>query len=60
MPKWEYMSIGLFNEQRTTGLTGDKQVLDKYGLEGWELVTIIKLETTKGLELVAYLKREKI
>ncbi len=55
MPKWEYASIALVKGQKDVGLSTDKQLLDKYGLEGWELVTIVP---ALG-DLVAYLKREK-
>jgi hypothetical protein len=33
----------------------DKNLLDKYGLEGWELVSVVQA----GLEIIAYFKREK-
>ncbi len=55
MPKWEYASIALVKAQKDMGLSTDKQVLDKYGAEGWELVTIVM---ALG-DLIAYMKREK-
>jgi hypothetical protein len=59
MAKWEYASIALIKIQRETGLTTDKQLLDKYGLEGWELVSVVPIQANNVLEVIAYLKREK-
>ena len=56
--KWEYASVALVQEQRNTRLKGDKEVLNKYGLEGWELVSVFPVQTTKGLDAVAYFKRQ--
>jgi hypothetical protein len=54
MTKWEYAVIPLVSASGV-GHSKQKEELDKYGLEGWELVSMIEL----GLELIAYLKREK-
>jgi hypothetical protein len=54
LTKWEYAAIPLVTASGT-GYKTQKELLDKYGLEGWELVSTIEL----GLELFAYLKREK-
>jgi hypothetical protein len=59
MAKWEYASITLIKIQRETGLTTDNQLLDKYGLEGWELVSVVPIQANNVLEVIAYLKREK-
>jgi hypothetical protein len=32
--------------------------LNKYGLDGWELVAIVALQINQSFEVVAYLKRE--
>lgn len=58
MAKWEYLSVALVQEQRNTGIVGDKEVLNKYGLDSWELVAVIPVQTTKGLDAVAYFKRK--
>jgi len=55
MTKWEYASIALIKGAKDSGLSTDKQLLDKYGLEGWELVSVVP---ALG-DLVAYLKRQK-
>jgi len=55
MAKWEYASIALKKGMKDSGLSTDKQLLDKYGLEGWELVSVVP---ALG-DLVAYLKRQK-
>jgi hypothetical protein len=56
MAKWEYASIALVKGQKDAGVSTDKQVLDKYGLEGWELVAVVP---ALG-DLIAYLKRQKM
>jgi len=55
MTKWEYASIALVKGQKDMNLSNDKQLLDKYGVEGWELVTVV---LAVG-DLIAYMKREK-
>lgn len=47
--KWEYAVIPLTTDK------SDKNLLDKYGLEGWELVSVAQA----GLEVIAHFKREK-
>lgn len=48
MTKWEYATVPLIDH-------ATKQILDQWGSDGWELVTVIT-GPTGGL--VAYLKRE--
>jgi hypothetical protein len=59
LAKWEYAVIPLVTEMRELGYVTQKQMLDKYGLEGWELVSTVTLEVEKGFDILAYLKREK-
>jgi hypothetical protein len=33
-------------------------LLNKYGSDGWELVSIVALQINQSFEVVAYLKRE--
>ncbi|PID53136.1 MAG: hypothetical protein CSA58_02700 [Micrococcales bacterium] len=50
MTKFEYASVPLL-------IHATKQILDQWGEDGWELVTVIPGPT--GDNLVAYLKRPK-
>jgi hypothetical protein len=50
MTKWEYATIPLL-------IHATKQILDQWGEDGWELVTVLSGPT--GDQLVAYLKRPK-
>ena len=50
MTKWEYASVPLL-------IHATKQILDQWGEDGWELVTV--LPNPSGEQHVAYLKREK-
>jgi len=50
MTIWEYATVPLL-----THVT--KQILDQWGADGWELVTVLPGPT--GEQLVAYLKRPK-
>jgi hypothetical protein len=59
MVKWEYSSVALVKIQKDTGLSTDTQLLNKYGLEGWELVSVVSVQTNYGFEIIAYLKRKK-
>jgi hypothetical protein len=59
MPKWEYATIPLIKAMRDMGYTEQKNVLDKYGDEGWELVSVIMVSIQNSNEIVAYFKREK-
>jgi hypothetical protein len=49
MTKWEYAVIPLKKDSH------DKELLEKYGDNDWELVSV----TQVGLEVIAYFKREK-
>lgn len=49
MPQWEYATVPLI-------VHATKQILDQWGEDGWELVTVIQ-GPTGGL--VAYLKRPR-
>lgn len=49
MQQWEYATVPLI-------VHATKQILDQWGEDGWELVTVLQGE---GGNLVAYLKRPK-
>jgi hypothetical protein len=49
--KWEYATVPLL-------VHATKQILDNWGEDGWELVTVVPGPNTE--QLVAYLKRPKI
>jgi hypothetical protein len=51
MRKWEYTTVPLL-------VHATKQILDNWGDEGWELVTVIPGPNPESL--VAYLKRERV
>jgi hypothetical protein len=48
--KWEYATVPLL-------IHATKQILDQWGEDGWELVTVLPSPT--GEQHVAYLKRVK-
>ena len=48
MTQWEYATVPLLTH-------ATKQILDQWGEDGWELVTVLPGPT--GEQLVAYLKR---
>jgi hypothetical protein len=48
--KWEYATVPLL-------VHATKQILDQWGEDGWELVTVTPGPT--GEQLVAYLKRPR-
>lgn len=50
MTAWEYATVPLLTH-------ATKQILDQWGADGWELVTVTPGPT--GEQLVAYLKRPK-
>src|SRR5581483_11596437 len=50
MTTWEYATVPLLTH-------ATKQILDQWGADGWELVTVMPGPT--GEQLVAYLKRPK-
>ena len=50
MTTWEYATVPLLTH-------ATKQILDQWGSDGWELVTVLPGPT--GEQLVAYLKRPK-
>ena len=50
MQKWEYATVPLI-------VHATKQILDQWGEDGWELVTVIP--GPEGNNPVAYLKRPK-
>jgi hypothetical protein len=50
MQKWEYVTVPLL-------VHATKQILDNWGEEGYELVTVVQGQTAE--QLVAYLKRPK-
>jgi hypothetical protein len=58
MTKWEYVSIALVKGILDAGVKTQEDLLNKYGLDGWELVAIVALQINQSFEVVAYLKRE--
>ena len=58
MTKWEYVSIALVKGIIDAGVKTQQELLNKYGLDGWELVSIVALQINQNFEVVAYLKRE--
>jgi hypothetical protein len=50
MTKWEYATVPLLTH-------ATKQILDQWGADGWELITVLPGPT--GEQLVAFLKRPK-
>ncbi len=58
MTKWEYVSIALVKGIIEAGVKTQEDLLNKYGLDGWELVSIVALQINQSFEVVAYLKRE--
>ena len=58
MTKWEYVSIALVKGIIDAGVKTQEDLLNKYGLDGWELVSIVALQINQSFEVVAYLKRE--
>jgi hypothetical protein len=47
---WEYVTVALLTH-------ATKQILDQWGEDGWELVSVVPGPT--GEQLVAYMKRPK-
>jgi hypothetical protein len=58
MTKWEYVSIALVKGIIDAGVKTQEELLNKYGSDGWELVSIVALQINQSFEVVAYLKRE--
>jgi len=58
LTKWEYVSIALVKGILNAGVKTQEELLNKYGLDGWELVSIVALQINQSFEVVAYLKRE--
>jgi Domain of unknown function (DUF4177) len=58
MTKWEYVSIALIKGILDAGVKTQEDLLNKYGSDGWELVSIVALQINQSFEVVAYLKRE--
>ena len=50
MTKWEYVTVPLLSH-------ATKQILDNWGAEGYELVSVVPGPTAE--QLVAYMKRPK-
>jgi len=50
MQKWEYVTVPLL-------VHATKQILDNWGDEGWELVSVVPGQNAE--QLVAYMKRQK-
>jgi hypothetical protein len=58
MTKWEYVSIALVKGILDAGVKTQEELLNKYGLDRWELVSIVALQINQSFEAVAYQKRE--
>ena len=58
MTKWEYVSIALVKGVLNAGVKTQEELLNKYGLDEWELVSIVALQINQSFEVVAYLKRQ--
>jgi hypothetical protein len=58
MTRWEYVSIALVKGILDAGVKTQEELLNKYGSDGWELVSIVALQINQSFEVVAYLKRE--
>ena len=55
--QWEYKIIDLIHEDETLN---SEELLNKYGLDRWELITIVMSRNINNALIVnAYLKREK-
>ncbi|GHC97435.1 MULTISPECIES: DUF4177 domain-containing protein [Nocardiopsis] len=57
MSKWEYQSVALLSH-------ATKQILDNWGEDGWELVSVVPAPLPEGTDprnqqYVAYMKRAK-
>ena len=50
LTRWEYVTVALLTH-------ATKQILDQWGEDGWELVSVVPGPT--GEQLVAYMKRPK-
>lgn len=62
MKKWEYKIIPILTElreERRPLREGVKELLDKHGSEGWELVSTTFFTHQDQIDIIAYLKREK-
>jgi hypothetical protein len=53
--QWEYKIIDLFQADTQTP---NEEMLNEYGSKGWELVSVVSIETNT-LSMNAILKREK-
>ncbi|MEV2279368.1 DUF4177 domain-containing protein [Nocardiopsis sp. NPDC050513] len=56
MTKWEYQTVALLSH-------ATKQILDNWGADGWELVSVVPAPLPEGTDprnqqYVAYMKRE--
>jgi len=58
MTKWEYVSIALVKGILDAGVKTHAELLNKYGLDGWGLVSFVALHINQSFEVVAYLKRQ--
>ena len=50
LTRWEYVTVALLTH-------ATKQILDQWGEDGWELISVVPGPT--GEQLVAYMKRPK-
>ncbi len=61
---WEYESISLVQRGIASGVSSDKELLNKYGQDGWELVAVVRVPSRAvagfSYDVIAYLKREKV
>jgi hypothetical protein len=49
---WEYFVAPLLEHN-------PGEILNNFGEDGWELVTVLQQQTAGGVSLVAYLKRQR-
>jgi hypothetical protein len=65
VPKiWEYESVSLVRRGIASNASSDKEILNEYGKEGWELVSVVRIPSRAiagySYDVIAYLKREKV
>jgi hypothetical protein len=59
MTEWEYMVVPIVQAMKQAGTTEQEEILNGFGKKGWELVSVVFIQTAKGLDMIAYFKREK-
>lgn len=65
MQKWEYMqirftlSVSVVAGHLKEGKATVDELLNQYGGQGWEVISVIQEPTDRAFNLVAFMKREK-